>query len=78
MPYSRSIDEPTGPLPPVCRHLRSKAIFVAGQLEPPAEIEEMGSGHCWCNQTQHVLGPDSQAVDRRGCNGGRDCYEATL
>ncbi len=78
MPYSRSIDEPAGPVQPVCRHLRSKAIFVAGQMEPPADIEEMGSGHCWCNHTQNVLGPDNHSVDRRECNGGRDCYEATL
>jgi hypothetical protein len=78
MPYSRSFDEPMGPLQPVCRHLRSKAIYVAGQLEPPAEIDAMGSGHCWCNHTQHVLGPDDRQVDRRECNSARTCYEAPL
>ena len=78
MAYRRSIEEPTGPLQPVCRHLRSKAVFVSGQLEPPPEMEETGSGHCWCNQTQHVLGPDQKSVDRRDCNSARDCYEPTL
>ncbi len=78
MPHSRSFDEPNGPLQPVCRHLRSKAIFVAGEMEPPAEIEQMGSGHCWCNLTQHVLGPDSLSVERRDCNANRMCYEPTL
>jgi hypothetical protein len=78
MPYERSFDEPDEPLEAVCRHLRSKAIFVAGQMEPPAEIERMGSGHCWCNLTQHVLGPDDGQVDRRGCNSVRACYEVTL
>jgi hypothetical protein len=78
MPYSRSFDEPSEPLPPVCRHLRSKAIYVAGQMQPAADIEQMGSGHCWCNHTQHVLGPDSQRADRRECNGNRPCYEAVL
>jgi hypothetical protein len=78
MVYSRSLDEPVGPLQPPCRHLRSKAIYVAGQLEPPAEIEQMGSGHCWCNHTQHVLGPDNLTVDRRECNANRPCYEGTL
>jgi hypothetical protein len=78
MPYERSFDEPSEPLEPVCRHLRSKAIFVAGQMEPPAEIERMGSGHCWCNMTQHVLGPDDLQVDRRECNATRTCYEAVL
>jgi hypothetical protein len=78
MPYSRSFGEATGPLQPVCRHLRSKAIYVAGQMEPPAEIVEMGSGHCWCNFTQHVYGPDNVMVDRRDCNANRPCYEPTL
>jgi hypothetical protein len=78
MAYERSFDEPNGPLPVVCRHLRSKAIYVSGQMEPPAEIEKLGSGHCWCNWTQHILGPDDQLVDRGGCNSGRTCYEAVL
>ncbi|MGD9720636.1 MAG: hypothetical protein AB7O59_16465 [Pirellulales bacterium] len=78
MPYSRSFDELAGPLQPVCRHLRSKAIYVAGQMEPSAEMVEMGSGNCWCNNTQHVLGPDSNLVDRRECNANRTCYEAVL
>ena len=78
MPYERSFDEATGPLQGVCRHLRSKAIYVAGQLEPPAEMEQTGSGHCWCNCTGHILGPDDQTVDRRGCNSNRSCYEAVL
>lgn len=78
MAYQRTFDEPTGPLQPVCRHLRSKAIYVSGQMEPPPEMEEMGSGHCWCNETLHILGPDSQLVDRRGCNSNRPCYESVL
>jgi hypothetical protein len=78
MPYERSFDEEHGPLPVICRHLRSKAIYVAGQLEPPADLLTIGSGHCWCNHTQHILGPDDQTVDRRGCNANRSCYEAAL
>lgn len=78
MPYSRSFDEEEGPLQIVCRHLRSKAIYVAGQMEPGIEQETMGSGHCWCNHTQHILGPDDALVERRGCNSGRTCYEAVL
>jgi hypothetical protein len=79
MPYSREFDEPAGPLQPVCRHLRCKAMFVAGQMEPTAEMERTtGSGHCWCNHTLHILGPDSQLVDRRSCNSARDCYEGVL
>ncbi len=78
MPYSRSFDELNGPMQPICRHLRSKAMYVSGQLEPTAEMEEMGSGHCWCNHTQQLFGPDSRIADRRDCNSNRPCYEATL
>jgi hypothetical protein len=78
MPYSRSFDELAGPVQPVCRHLRSKAMYVAGQMEPPADMTEPGSGHCWCNHTQHLYGPDSRKVERRECNSARDCYEPTL
>ena len=78
MAYERSFDEPAAPEHNVCRHLRSKAIFVAGQMEPPAEMVRTGSGHCWCNWTQNVLGPDDEIVDRRACDGTRTCYEAVL
>lgn len=78
MPYERTFDEPELPLEKVCRHLRSKAIYVAGQMEPSAEQERMGSGHCWCSHTQHVMGPDDQLVERRACSSARTCYEAVL
>ncbi|REK12727.1 MAG: hypothetical protein DWQ37_10890 [Planctomycetota bacterium] len=78
MPYSRSFGEQAGPIQPICRHMRSKAIYVTGKMEPSAEMVDMGSGHCWCNHTQHILGPDSELVERRACNSSRDCYESVL
>ncbi len=78
MAYERSLDEASQPLQPICRHLRSKAMYVAGQMEPPAEMQQTGSGHCWCNMTQNVFGPDEAIVDRRECDSSRPCYEATL
>ncbi len=78
MPYERSFDESGDPLQVVCRHLRSKAIFVAGQMEPPADMQQSGSGHCWCNHTQNVFGPDNEVVTRRACDSARACYEAVL
>jgi hypothetical protein len=78
MVYSRSFDGPEEPLDRVCRHLRSKAIYTAGLMEPSPEMEEMGSGHCWCSHTVHILGPDDQLVNRRECNSTRTCYEAVL
>ena len=58
-----------------CRHLRSKAIFVTGQLEP-SHADEEGSHYCWCNLTQHVLGPDDRDVCRQGCTQGRQCFKS--
>lgn len=62
---------------PACRHLLSKGMFVTGQLDPAAD-PHVGDGNCWCNQTQHVLGPDKELVDRENCNSLRPCYEPRL
>ena len=61
-------------LPP-CMHLRSKAIYVSGDPDPQSP-EEFGSTRfdCWCNKTQHVIGPDDQLVDRTACIAGRPCF----
>lgn len=62
---------------PVCRHLLSKGMFVTGQLDPQLDpVEPTDDGHCWCNQTQNVLGPDDQLVERAACTPTRACYEA--
>lgn len=56
-----------------CRHLLSKGMFVSGMIDP-AEVG-MSDGHCWCNKTQHALGPDDGLVARHKCIVGRRCYE---
>lgn len=56
-----------------CRHLLSKGMFVTGMVDP-AEVG-MSDGHCWCNKTQHALGPDDGLVARHKCIVGRRCYE---
>jgi hypothetical protein len=53
-------------------------MYVAGQMEPPPEMQQTGSGHCWCNMTQNVFGPDAAIVDRRACDSSRACYEGML
>ncbi len=79
MPFQKSLDVlPAGPLESICRHMRTKSMFVAGELEPVPEVPGAGSGHCWCNLTQHVMGPDAQLVDRASCSSARPCYVATL
>ena len=60
---------------PTCMHLRSKGMYVTGQRDLDGAI---GDGHCWCNKTQHVIGPDDGLVARLSCNNGRACYQAVL
>ena len=57
-----------------CIHLRSKAMYVTGEIKNPEHPDEVGSQDCWCNMTQHVKGPDQADVDRCACTPGRECY----
>ncbi len=57
-----------------CIHLRSKAMYVTGKMRPVTDEDEGGSQHCWCNITQHVIGPDKKDVDRETCGPSRECY----
>ena len=62
---------------PPCAHLRSKAIFVTGTLDRPDHVDEEGCDYCWCNLTQHIIGPDDSDVSRRQCIPGRTCYRTS-
>ncbi len=73
MAFSKCYDELEVLDKPACALLRSKRLFVTGEIDSPHPDEADGS-HCWCNQTQHVLGPDDQIVDRAHCVPGRKCY----
>ena len=75
MGHKRSFDTPELRTRPVCSYLRSKAIYVTGDPDPQS-YEEEGSTRfsCWCNQTQHILGPDQGLVDRSACVEGRECF----
>ncbi len=76
MGYKRSFDHRETELPSPCINLRSKAIYVTGNPDPQTP-EEVGSTrfNCWCNKTQHVLGPDQALVDRTACVDGRECFQ---
>jgi len=76
MAYKKIIDPKTPVTHPPCVHLRSKEMYVTGQIDPdhPDEAKEH---YCWCNLTQHVLGPDDAGVDRHTCAPGRGCYRDT-
>lgn len=62
---------------PPCIYLRSKAMFMTGEMNNPAHPDEAGSHYCWCNLTQHVFGPDAEFVDRPDCVEGRPCFRKT-
>ena len=57
-------------------NLRSKAIYVTGDPDPQSPEEGSTRFNCWCNKSQHVMGPDQQLVDRDACVEGRACYQS--
>ena len=75
MSYQRCFDQAEPVELPPCLHLRSKAIYVTGDPDPQ-DPSEIGSSrfNCWCNKTQHTIGPDDELVDRADCVEGRGCY----
>jgi len=77
MGYQRTFEEITPQLTPPCMNLRSKAIYVTGNPDPQSP-EEVGSSrfNCWCNKTQHVIGPDQALVERHACVDGRGCFQS--
>lgn len=73
MPYRKHVeDDDAQASGPACLHLRSKGMYVTGQVNPGETGHS--DGYCWCNQTQNVLGPDDQMVDRAACQVGRTCF----
>ena len=62
----------------VCRHLRTKKMYIPAQADEvfsaTGEHAEH-SGHCWCNRTQTVTGLDDKQVSIPACNSSRSCFE---
>lgn len=62
---------------PVCRHLRTKTLYVPGQMNEaePDAIEAGSARHCWCNKTMTPVGLDDQRVNVEACaDPQRPCY----
>jgi hypothetical protein len=71
---SNPVEEATGPM---CRHLRSKGMYVY------TDGVDMGFDHdydntiFWCLKTMKSFGPDDEMVERESCcRPGRACYQA--
>lgn len=72
MPFEKMINQDLPVSTPPCIYLRSKAMYVEGTQRPTTDSP------CWCNLTQHVLGPDQSFVGVRECGTGRTCYRETI
>ena len=74
MPFERHYDTTSPATLPPCVYLRSKAMYVTGEIKNPEHPDEAGSQNCWCNLTQRVMGPDAQPANRLDCVAGRECH----
>jgi hypothetical protein len=62
-----------------CRLLRSKKYFMMDAALASEAAQYMdGSNHCWCFQTQKVVGPDGGKVHPERCKPGRECYQSAF
>lgn len=77
MAFEKYYDEKLPVRGSVCIYLRSKSMYVHGELKNPDHPDEAGGQYCWCNLTQQVIGPDQQNVDRHACLEGRGCFRET-
>lgn len=63
---------------PFCGSLRSKKFFMMDSLATDASQYLDSSNHCWCRETQQVVGPDADKVRPHACVPGRICYRSAL
>ena len=63
---------------PFCGSLRSKKFFMLDALATSAEQYLDGSNHCWCRETQQVIGTDGGRVQPDRCVPGRSCYSSAI
>ena len=61
-----------------CASLRSKKFFMIDAVPTEAEHYLDGSNHCWCRETQQVIGPDGGMAQPDHCVPGRSCYSSAF
>lgn len=57
-----------------CGSLRSKKFFMMDSVASDESHYLDASNHCWCRETQQVIGPDGGSVRPDACVAGRSCY----
>ena len=63
----------------LCRHLRTKGMFVSGYDGPPPEVESPPDAAAfWCNLTGWAMGEDNRPANPTRCVGGRGCFESEV
>jgi hypothetical protein len=64
--------------PPVCRHLRTKQMYVPAQAAGAMakHLHPHDDSFYTCIRTLTALGCDDDAVHPQACCPGRKCYEA--
>ncbi len=78
MAYERIFPARDASQSPVCIHLRSKGMYVSGSRDAlHADEHDSHVQNCWCNVTQHVVGPDEAHATVNDCIRGRDCFRET-
>lgn len=63
---------------PFCGSLRSKKFFMMDGLATEASHYLDSTNHCWCRETQLVIGPDGSRAHPTRCVPGRSCYSSAL
>ena len=82
--YSADLDDGTSTesrlpvLSAFCGSLRSKKFFMRDTLATEASDYMDASNHCWCRETQQVIGPDGGRVHPSRCGSERSCYTSAL
>jgi hypothetical protein len=61
-----------------CGSLRSKKFFMLDALATDAEQYLDASNHCWCRETQQVIGPDGGRATPSRCTPSRSCYTSAI
>jgi len=62
---------------PICRHLRTKKMYLPGHVEQLAAAEREGwpDDFFWCNRTLTQTGTDDQPTHPKACTKCRVCFE---
>ena len=63
---------------PFCSALSSKKVMVEGSMPMTPEDVLDASNHCWCEETQQILGPDREVASPAACRKGRSCFRSAF